>query len=378
MNISIEKINTEKSIKKKPGRSNIEDDITDVLKFANSNLTVLDIHNILTDRFEKEKKKIILLEDELKELSLLKLRKDIIEEEKKILFNKEKDLSLKIDQMKSNDENNYYLKTIFIIQESIDLESKIDGMKVNDYIIKRREIKERYLRELGINIINNKDNSTKIERKCDCDEFELTVTDDEVTCDSCGLVYSVYIDNTFEHTSYTQLEQLTQHVDQIYEKKNHFLEIWAQKQAKHNSSIPQKIMDVIYDQIKKRKIKDVSTLTAEDIKMFLKRTGNSMYYEQIYSIMKKLNIKTDLEFNNNLSAKVETMFKEYEKAYEIVKDKTRKSSISYNFVIFKILTLLSCDEYRKRFTLPKDQNKRNEYEKIWKRVCSVLNWEYIE
>ena len=266
--------------------------------------------------------------------------------------------------------------------EYVNLENEINNLNTKIYMDKKKELKTKYLSIVLDNntsrfIKNNKNKNEEIEKKCLCENFKIEINEGYYTCYICGLVYGIYIDCSFNHTSYESLRDVTRINEQIYEKKNHFMEIWTQKQAKQNTVLPKNVMDAIYEQIKRRRIKDLTKIDEKIIKEFLKRTNNAQYYEQSYCILKEINNETELNFNDKLTNKVFYMFLEYEKAYEETKDINRKSSISYNYVIHKILELLNCNDYKKRFNLPKDINKIIEYDIIWKKICNLNNWNFI-
>ena len=55
----------------------------------------------------------------------------------------------------------------------------------------------------------------------------------------------------------------------------------------------------------------------------------------------------------------------------------RKNFLSYSYVLHKFCELLEYDNLLCYFSLLKSREKLQEQDKIWKKICEELKWEYI-
>ena len=82
-------------------------------------------------------------------------------------------------------------------------------------------------------------------------------------------------------------------------------------------------------------------------------------------------------FVNSNNAAIEKMFEEVTISFKNIKNKGRSSIFVYDYTIHKLLELLSLDIYKQHFNPPKNPDKIIEYDKLWKKICDDLNWEFI-
>ena len=74
------------------------------------------------------------------------------------------------------------------------------------------------------------------------------------------------------------------------------------------------------------------------------------------------------------------MFNEIQKPFEkykIMYSPQRKNFLNYDYVLYKMLELLNKDEFLNCFSLLKSREKLYEHDKIWRGICSDLQWEFI-
>jgi hypothetical protein len=160
-----------------------------------------------------------------------------------------------------------------------------------------------------------------------------------------------------------------------YKRINHFREIIAQFQAKESTHIKEEILENIRNQIKKERIK-LSDLTNEKTKSILKNLGYNKYYEHISFIKEKLGIRPP-RMSCELEQKLCNLFLEIQTPYSKHCPVERVNFLNYYYVLYKLCELLREDEYLPYFYMLKDQEKRNEQDDIWKKICHELNWEFI-
>ena len=212
--------------------------------------------------------------------------------------------------------------------------------------------------------------------KCpSCDSINLKINSYEcfMTCEDCGLLEYVFIDT--DKRSYK--EPPPENTYFAYKRINHFREWLAQFQAKESTDIPEHVYKIIIGEIKKNRINNMTNLTTDKVRDFLKKHRLNKYYEHIPHIIYKLNGQKPPVISKEMEEKLCTLFKDIQTPFNKVKPAERKNFLSYSFVIYKFCQLLELDDLADNFTLLKNKEKLNQQEDIWKKICKELNWEYI-
>jgi len=162
-----------------------------------------------------------------------------------------------------------------------------------------------------------------------------------------------------------------------YKRSNHFAEWLSQIQAKESTEISAEVFDQILVEIKKERIKDMSKITADKMRDYLKKLKLNKYYEHIPYIIYRLNGLKPPTIGKELEEKLRIMFKEIQQPFESVCPTNRKNFLSYSYVLYKFFELLGLDEYKNRFTLLKSRTKLHDQDKIWRDICKLTKWQYI-
>ena len=162
-----------------------------------------------------------------------------------------------------------------------------------------------------------------------------------------------------------------------YKRSNHFAEWLSQIQAKESTEISSEIFDQILVEIKKERIKDMSKITADKMRDYLKKLKLNKYYEHIPYIIYRLNGLKPPTIGKELEEKLRLMFKEIQQPFETVCPTNRKNFLSYSYVLYKFFELLGLDDYKNRFTLLKSRTKLHDQDKIWRDICKLTKWQYI-
>jgi hypothetical protein len=332
-----------------------------------SNFNILDIHhNIIYAQIEEKENKIAK--------KLLKIQE--IQNNENLNENEKKNQNYKFTETQNNffdcdSLQDFIMKTSFIIKDFIEIENKNDIESINE----KQRLKKKYLEIL--NIKNIKDPDEILDKCKTCKNSRIIVTGANLCCDTCGLVVVTNFDCD-KNVTYDQLSQYSFSKKQIYKKKNHFMEIWLQKQGLQKTTVPPDVISAIKEQLRRRKRQDYNNLNPYDIENYLKKTGFTQYKDRIYTILEMLKEGSqNLTIETSITKEVELMFDKYESTFDKVKGNGRKSSISYNYVIRKILEILGYQQYKIRFDLPKDGNRVLEYDEIWKKICKNNQWKFI-
>lgn len=356
-------------------------------------------HNEMITKINKVKNKLPIFQRKLlqidKKLKNLKIKQksnwtdNDFENYNKCVDDK-KELEGKINNIENNDDMiNYFVKTskplLSYYYDSCN-QKKYEDNKEDD-------VSENNLSKyLNINIKKNKVNiltdfmeitdskyikKTKIDKnysKClNCNKvMTLIKIEGIMICENCGIQKTIILNS--EKPSFK--EPPVESTYFAYRKINHFNETLAQAQGKESTDIPEEILKQIYLEIKKDRIKNIKKLTSKKIKKYLKRIGQSKYYEHIPYIIETLCGKKPIYLNKELEQTLRIMFNDLETLFATIKNKNRKNFLNYNYTMYKLLEMLGEHEFKKHFTLLKSHEKLREHDVMMKKMCNILEQRY--
>lgn len=231
---------------------------------------------------------------------------------------------------------------------------------------KTNKILSEYVKRIeGVNI-DKYDGKNRI-IKCDTCGIEKIYhpTEGSFICDECGDMTDIIIDEDFI------IKDIS-----CYHRSGRLKEWLNQFQAKENTDIPESVYDKIKYELKKRRINDYSKLTRNMIREILRKLKLTKYYDNVPFIINKLNNIPAPKMNHKTEKIILEMFDMIESIWDIVKPKDRKNMISYPYLLHKLCELLEYDEFLPSFPLLKSPDVLAEQDKIWKRICDQLNWEF--
>lgn len=289
------------------------------------------------------------------------------------MMNKRDGLKKQIDEIKSKYGNmNFYIKNGEILDKYFnDLSGKSQTQKVN-----REELLSQFMVNTNDHYIRE-DIIDKSEDYCHkCNKYrELLYGDSVLTCPSCG--DEVYTISGSYQLSYRDPPQENVHFS--YHRLNHFKDHLARLQAQESTRIPQIVYDVILVEFDKEKKSNLADLDIDRVKKYLKKYisyGYNKYYENAYQIIYKLNGLTPLSIPKEIEEQLCNMFIMIETPFEKVRPPNRSNLITYPYVLYKFCQILKYTEYMKYFNLLKSNDKLNEQDKIWKKICVELDWQF--
>lgn len=192
-------------------------------------------------------------------------------------------------------------------------------------------------------------------------------------CQDCGSIEQV----TVEHEKPSYHQSNTEITYFAYKRINHLNECISQIQGKETTDIPQEVYDMILLEIKKQKITNMAELTPKKLRGILKKLKLNRYYEHLIHLVNKLTGINIPHFDPEIEERIRTMFKLVQPAFLKHAPKNRKNFLSYNYTLRKCIQLLERDEYLHLFPALKSREKTFEQDKIWKKICQELNWEFI-
>jgi len=204
--------------------------------------------------------------------------------------------------------------------------------------------------------------------------FHFADTSDLV-CDNCGAILATLIS---EELTYREEQETSEKiVNYSYKRENHFNEWLSQFQAQETTTIPPEVIEQLRNELKKIKVKALDEITHARVRTLLKKLKLNKYYEHVPYITNIISGVKPPSMPQELEERLRIMFKDIQKPFDDNCPPERKNFLSYSYVLYKFCELLSEDKYLKYFPLLKSKEKLYQQDVIWKKICGVLQWEYI-
>ena len=210
-------------------------------------------------------------------------------------------------------------------------------------------------------------------KECNCERI-FNNHEGVYICPKCGELQKILIDA--DKPSYKDPPREISYF--AYKRINHFNEWLAQFQAKESTDIPKNIYTKIKIELNKETYLDIKNLKVGKIRDILKKLKLNKYYEHVPHIINRLSGNPAPIITRDLEEKLRMMFKEIQNPWIRHCPNKRSNFLSYSYVLFKCLQLLEMDKFLKHFSLLKSREKLAEQDKIWKKICNELKWEYIK
>ena len=344
----------------------------------------------------KEKKKLSLknelktIEKKLAEISkidFIDYSNDIISK-KANLTKKKNDIEKEIKKLNNNtDEILYYNNTIdYILPYYENSNSNTQHLQIMDFFNKKDVVKKKnninkaQLLDKYLKATENKQTRISKAKKfkpkfcstCKDTELTLHLSEGKLICTGCGYCEEIIMDS--DKPNYKDpIPDVTAYA---YKRINHFNEWLAQFQAKESTDIPQDVYAKILEEIKKQRLFD-KNITPRRMRIILKKLGYNKYYEHVQHIINKVSGIPPPKITREVEEKFRQMFKEAQEPFAIHCPKNRKNFLSYSYTLHKFCQLLELDDFLPCFPLLKSRDKLKEQDRIWKKICEYLDWQFI-
>ena len=210
---------------------------------------------------------------------------------------------------------------------------------------------------------------------CNLCEVEMSLIQSEgiIVCPQCGREEHILIDS--DKPSYK--DPPPEAGEFTYKRINRFDEWLTQYQAKETTEIPQEVLDSILLEMKKEGITNLCRLNMEKVRGYLKKLGLNKYYEHIPHIIYCLNGLPTPRLTPEVEEKLRSMFRQIQDIFDKVCPDNRTNFLSYSYLLRKLLELLGEDEHKEYFRLHKSREKIYQHDKVWKKICKILKWQYL-
>jgi rubrerythrin len=368
------------------------------LKGIQSQKSILVIHQEKLEEFSKT--------EENTENVLVKIRKLEAQSKKLVksiqlctinkIFGKEiDDLRLKFDQVGSEieklkktytdltthrSETDYLLSSHLLLSEYLELEKKEAEVKSEDsqeienifYEInkRKREITESYMQVIDPTYFKMTRNISRDQIFCQDCNITLEIHSGYGVCPDCGKCIRTL--HLADQPGFKEIQDLYIRPQFSYDKMTH-LEEWLRRfQAKEHKEIPQNILDVVLLEAHKERVTDLNTLTEKQVKRYLKKLELNDYYDNIISIINRLNNRPRFVLTPEVEGKIKEMFKMVQEPFDRYKPKGRKNMLSYSYILNKFFRILKLDEFSKYFFLLKSPEKLRQQDETFKKIVEEL------
>ena len=357
-------------------------------------MSMLAKHEATIEKFEEEKKN---LPGYVKKLNLLvklkenrtknkiydnsSLNEEIRHLEKKI-YNIENDIDFSEYMFKSLEFVNEMVNNEFIESETLNSKPEQESDIFNYVKLEKEKRNEEIYKRYMYTCFPHETSSARIIKhrqifKCiDCDGDTIhDVSSGTLVCYTCGLTENCNITTQPEWNTVETHDFVKPY---SYKRTNHFREWIIQIQGREGTHVPQEVINLLLNEIKKERLTSKNMITYIKIKEFLKKLRLNKYYEHIPNIIHKITGNNQLIIDAELEKKLLELFNEIQTPFEKHCPKNRKNFLSYSYTLYKFFQLLKKDEYLVYFPLLKSREKLFEQEAIWKKICGDLGWEFIK
>lgn len=209
-----------------------------------------------------------------------------------------------------------------------------------------------------------------------CHNGELIPHEEEgiLICNNmkCGKFITCIIDNSKP----TNKEPPNEVSYTAYIRLNHFKEILSQFQAKETTQIPDDVIQLIKNRIKKERIQDIKTIDYDKMREILRKLSLNKYFEHIQYINSIIGIKPPI-MNEELYETLCFLFIEIQNPWSIHCPPYRTNFFNYAYTLYQLCVLLGQTQYLPYIPLLKDRTKQLEQDMVWEKVCKELGWLYI-
>lgn len=278
-------------------------------------------------------------------------------------------------------ESDYILKTCYLINDYILLEDRERDLMIKEddnieeelYEInhKKNDIIDEYMRIIDPNYISFRNRScNKKDIYCELCDSRLIPSGGFAVCYDCGRSKPTI--QQAEELGYKELQELDYRPQFTYQKETH-LEDWLRRfQAKENKEIPQDILDKVVLEAHKQRVKDLSTLTELQVKKYLKKLELNDYYDNVISIINRINKRPPFILTQEVESKVKEMFQQIQAPFEKYKDPSRKNMLSYSYLLHHFFLILGLPQFSKYFFLLKSPEKLRQQDQTFKKIVEEL------
>ena len=193
----------------------------------------------------------------------------------------------------------------------------------------------------------------------------------ELLCIKCGYIHTL-IGSVFEDSQFFNQEG-NRYKHGSYDPNRH-CKFWIERiQAKENTIIDKSYIEKIDKCIKRDKIENIKNISVKQFRLYLKQTNLSKLNDHIPLIKKIITGYIPPQLNHNELHLLFNYFDKATKTYETIKPSSKKNSLYYPFLLYKLLEIIITDENKKNGLLNcihlQSYETLIDNDKIWAEIC---------
>lgn len=346
-----------------------------ILEFNNNQKLIKDIDNkvkLIKIEIDNLNKKIAI--DNINNLNKKKLEFQI---DIKSCHDKIFNLNKKKQDIVDNKEMiEYMLNTATLINNYIELEDEenrlIDDNSEEIYLeIINRKKKEIVNDYMNIVDCNYQSSVIPVSHKCLNCNYNYARIDLEggSVCTNCGT--SMPTVHLATELGYKETQELDFRSQFTYKKETH-LDEWIRRfEAREHKEIPQKILDLVILEANKAHITDLTILDEKQVKKYLKKLNLNDYYDNVISIINRINKRPPFILTTEIKTKIRKMFQQIQVPFDTHKG-SRKNMLSYSYLLHQFMLILNLPEFATYFCLLKSSDKLILQDVIFKKIVNEI------
>ena len=370
----------------------------------NKHKSIMKIHDDKMEEFSENGKnksikglndKIKNLENEInklkKEEALKKINENYTKLDYTIKISKLNDIIIELKKEKkfieSDDKmNEYLLNTINLISEYSTLEEQEQSIIKNggseDLLLqissKKNDIKDNYMIFIDHDYVGapKKHHSHCLE----CFSKNLSNHEGALSCADCGMTFTTV--HLADELGYKETQERDFRTQFTYKKETHLDEWLRRFESKENKEIPQEVLDKVIIEAHKERTKLIN-LTEKQVKKYLKKLELNDYYDNVITIINRINKRPPFILTQEIKQKIRTMFQQIQVPFEKYKNPGRSNMLSYSFILHHFMKILDLPEFAEYFFLLKNAEKLRAQDETFKKIVQELaltdpttNWRF--
>lgn len=290
----------------------------------------------------------------------------------------------------------YILQTCHLINNYMELEEteknlinkneidEIDDIeeKLNEINYMKNNITDEYMKIVDPSYVSRRNLNNTKDSLCDNCNIVLDISGGFASCNNCGATKQCLQQAT--ELSYKEQQEMDYRPQFTYQKATHLDEWLRRFQAKEHKEIPKEVLDKVILEADKERIKDLKKLTEDKVKKYLKKLELNDYYDNVISIINRINNRPPFVLTQEIETKIKTMFQQIQAPFEKYKTSKRKNMISYSYILHQFFQILDLPEFSKYFSLLKSAGKLRQNDEVFKKIIEEMaktdpktNWRFF-
>ena len=175
-------------------------------------------------------------------------------------------------------------------------------------------------------------------------------------------------------THHQQKKPITESYYYSYKRIEHLKSMMDRYCGKYDHCIPKEVIETVRQNINGK------YTTRHFVRQILRRENLNKYYEYTYNITQIINRGPDYAplIQDYQREEFLRMFREIQEPFEkAVGGTSRKSFLPYSYVLIKFCELKGYNLIKSELENLKSLEKLIQLDKIWKKICQELKWEFI-